>query len=115
MFASKSDLLTNTTIIEVSEVDLHLVSSQLDFLLTQSWIDLDRVKEHFILNHIPALTQTLPHQQSGVVDLPGDRLQSLWSMVHCIHGTDIGQQSLSCTDVTSGLVSSDVLLSCLKS
>lgn len=47
--------------------------------------------------------------------LGGDALESLGSVVDCVHCRHVGQQGLRCADVTRRLVSADVLLSRLQS
>ena len=49
------------------------------------------------------------------MNLPGNSLQSLWTMIDSIHGADVGQESLGRTDVAGGLVSPDVLFPSLES
>ena len=44
------------------------------------------------------------------MDLSGDVLKALGSMIHGVHGRDVGQQGLGGADVAGGLVSPDVLL-----
>ena len=83
--------------------------SHFDLCLIQSWTDLDGVKEHGVLNHIAIFAETLGQEKGGIVNLPGDGLQSLWTMIDSIHGADVGQESLGRTDVAGGLVSPDVL------
>lgn len=58
---------------------------------------------------------TLSDEKSSVVYLGGDALESLGSVVDCVHCRHVGQQGLRCADVTRGLVSADVLLSRLQS
>ena len=43
----------------------------------------------------------------------GDVSEALGSVVDGVHGSNVCQQSLRCADVAGGLVTADVLLTCL--
>lgn len=55
-------------VIVVSEVHLHLSGPELDLLVVQPGLDLDRVEEHVVLHNVSRLGQTLGQQQGRVVN-----------------------------------------------
>ena len=119
---------THAAVLKIAEIDLSLVSANLDLCLTQPRTDLniiintllpctiiinlhlDSIKEHRVLDHVAVLPEPLGQEEGRVVYLPGDVLEPLGPVIHGEHGRDVGQQGLGRADVTGGLVPPDVLL-----
>mmetsp|Transcript_3300 Transcript_3300/g.11596 ORF Transcript_3300/g.11596 Transcript_3300/m.11596 type:complete len:853 (+) Transcript_3300:643-3201(+) len=73
-------------------------------------VDGDGVEEHLRPGLEAELLGSGGHDAGEAVDPPGDMPQAVGSVVHSVHGGDVGEQGLGGADVRGSLLPPDVLL-----